>query len=254
MGRRLGQHFLADQKILARIARAACEPGEPLVIEIGAGRGALTRHLLERAARVVAIETDPQLVALLRERFGQQARCELVHADVLTVDLGRWGPAVVTGNLPYYITSPILDHTLAGRGWLKRAVFLVQKEVAERLAAQPGSRGYGFLTVRTQVAATVEVLFTVPRRAFQPPPAVDSSLVRLTPRAELPVEDLAGFVAFAGQCFRQKRKTLRNNLGSIYPAIAGRREASLRAEQMSLQQLIALYEALGRPLGTNTAD
>lgn len=248
-GRRLGQYFLIRPAILERIAAAVCPVPESLVVEIGPGRGALTEHLLPRAGRVVAIEIDPGLVARLRRRFAGEHRLTLVEADVLTTDLGQWGPAAVAGNLPYYITSPILERIFALGPLMRRAVLLVQKEVAERLSAGPGSRQYGFLTVRTRLFTVPEILFTIPPRAFSPPPKVDSALVRLTPRpqSESPrPEDRAGFLGFAARCFRQKRKTLRNNLAGIYgrELVESWPEAGLRAEQLSLEQLWALFRRL----------
>jgi 16S rRNA (adenine1518-N6/adenine1519-N6)-dimethyltransferase len=221
-------------------------------VEIGPGRGALTAHLLERADRVVAVEIDPILVQYLRAKFRGADRLELVEGDILRVDLARWGPAVVVGNLPYYITSPIVEKVLGLGAALTRAVFLVQKEVAERLTAAPGSRDYGYLTVATQFFAQVEYLFTVPPAAFQPAPKVDSAVVRLTPRRELPGADPAEFLRFASLCFQHKRKTLRNNLSEAYgrDALAPLPEAGLRAEQMSLEALLELYEKLHAPITT----
>ncbi|HXA66854.1 MAG TPA: rRNA adenine dimethyltransferase family protein, partial [Bryobacteraceae bacterium] len=146
MGRRLGQHFLARPSVLERIAEIACPEPADTVIEIGPGRGALTTHLLSRAARVIAIEIDPVLVHYLQAKFREEPRLALVSADVLKVDLAQWGPVTVVGNLPYYITSPIIEKTLALGPLLKRAVFLVQNEVAHRLTAIPGTRDYGFLS------------------------------------------------------------------------------------------------------------
>lgn len=248
MPARLGQHFLKRGSILAKIAAAACPSREPLVIEIGAGRGALTRELLGRAERLVAIEADKSLAEHLRERFSGAENLTVIHADVLSLDLAQWGPAVVAGNLPYYITSPILRQTLELGPLLKRAVFLVQKEVAQRLTAGPGSRDYGLLTVITQLRADVQVLFSVPPAAFSPPPKVDSAVVVLTPKPEQsgPMLSEPGFVEFLGLCFRQKRKTLRNNLKGVYDvrlldrvAAAGR-----RAEQQSIEELFGLYQQL----------
>jgi 16S rRNA (adenine1518-N6/adenine1519-N6)-dimethyltransferase len=221
-----------------------------LVIEIGAGTGALTRHLLARAARVVAIETDPVLISRLSEKFAGSANLELVHGDVLETDLSRWGPAAVAGNLPYYITSPILKKVLDLGPLLRRAVFLVQHEVARRLVAGPGSRDYGFLTVLVRLSSDPECLFTVPPAAFRPPPKVDSAVVRLSPRPVADrwgIEDPSAFLEFAGHCFRQKRKTIRNNLTALFGKVVldGLPEASLRAEQLSLAELAALYHRLG---------
>src|SRR5271165_1168254 len=131
---KLGQHFLIRGSILERIAAAACPTIEKLVIEIGPGRGALTEKLLKRAARVIAIEVDPYLADFLEHKFAGDTRLQVVRADVLDIDLAQWGPAAIAGNLPYYITSPILEKTVRLR--FPRAVFLVQKEVAQRLAAR----------------------------------------------------------------------------------------------------------------------
>ncbi len=235
--------------MLERIAAAVCPDPDSTVIEIGPGRGALTGHLLPRAGRVVAVEVDRELADVLRARFGGDAKLEIVNANILETDLAQWGPAVVAGNLPYYITSPILEKVLSLGPSLRRAVFLVQREVAERLAAGPGSRDYGLLSVRTQLMARVEILFGVPPAAFQPPPKVDSAVVRLTPyerTGELGLDDAERFLAFAGLCFKQKRKTLRNNLAGVYgrDALEGWAEAGLRAEQLSIEQLAALYRRL----------
>jgi len=242
LGRRLGQHFLTASYYLERIAAAACPEPEPLVIEIGPGRGALTASLIPRAKRLVAIELDAGLAHGLREAFPQVT---VIEADVLEVDLGQWGPAVVAGNLPYYITSPILEKLFSMGTALRRAVVLVQLEVAERLTALPGSRDYGYLTVMAQVASTPRLLFRVPPGAFSPPPKVDSAAVLLEPREHPPAAGV-GFLEFAGRAFRQKRKTLKNNLAAQYPAIAGMPEASLRAEQLSVEQLLDLYARLAR--------
>lgn len=229
-----------------RIAEAACEPDSPLVIEIGPGRGALTECLLARAERVVAIEVDPVLVHYLRQKFMDAAdRFTLIEGDVLQSDLGAWGPAPIVGNLPYYITSPILEKVFETGGNWKRAVFLVQAEVAARLSASPGSRDYGYLSVLAQAQARVERLFDVPAAAFRPPPKVESTVVRLTPRdaaSEFGITDVRGFLRFASVCFRQKRKTLRNNLAAAYPKeiVDALPEGRLRAEQLSVAELARL--------------
>lgn len=217
-------------------------------MEIGPGKGALTERLLERAARVVAIEIDPVMVEHLRARFASEPRLEIVPADVLTVDLGGWGPCAIAGNLPYYITSPIVRRILTATPAPSRAVVLVQKEVAERLAAQPGSRDYGLLTVETALFASARRLFDIKPGAFQPPPKVDSSVVLLEPRAragELGV-DPQPFLDFAALCFHQKRKTLRNNLARRYGKMTAEDipVLALRAEQASLEMLAELYRRL----------
>jgi len=251
---RLGQHFLIKGSALERIARAACpdrEPpeGEPLVIEIGPGRGALTERLLARAERVIAIEIDAALVEVLRTKFQGEPRLTVIEGDALEIDLSQWGPAAIAGNLPYYAATPIIERVLSLRAAVPRAVFLVQKEVAARLAAGPGSRDYGYLSVQTQIYTDVERLFDVPPSAFRPPPAVDSTVVRLLPRnraTELGIVDPARFLRFAGHCFRQKRKTLRNNLAGAYgkETMDGWPEAGKRAEELTLEQFAELYRRL----------
>ena len=242
---RLGQHFLAKGSILERIVRAACPAHEPLVIEIGPGRGALTEKLFAKADRVIAIEIDGELVQALREKFQDEA-FTLIHADVLETDLAQWGAAAVVGNLPYYAATPIIEKTLSAGAALQRAVFLVQKEVAARLTAHPCTRDYGYLSVQTQLLADAEALFDVSPSAFRPPPKVDSTLIRLRPRnraAELRINDTARFLDFVKLCFHQKRKTLRNNLAGAYgkDALNGRPEAGRRAEQLTLPEFAELY-------------
>ena len=248
MGRRFGQHFLARKSILDRIADAACDSTTPLVIEIGPGKGALTESLLARAAKLIGIEVDTYLVHYLRQKFAaeiDQGRLTLIEGDILKTDLTRWGPAVVAGNLPYYITSPILEKLFGmGDSWT-RAVFLMQVEVAERLAANPGTRDFGYLSVQTQLFSKPEILFPVARTAFRPQPKVDSAVIRLDPSDRI-LEDRAVFLKFASAAFRQKRKTLRNNLAPIYgkERVDILPETKQRAEQLSLDALINLFRIL----------
>ena len=245
MARRLGQHFLIRESILEKIAAAACGEHAGTVVEIGPGKGALTRHLISRADRVVAIEVDPYLVHYLRQKFREQSRLEIVENDVLKAPLGQWGPAIVAGNLPYYITSPILAKLFETPGWI-RAALLVQKEVAERVTALPGSRDYGYLTVQVALYSKPELLFPVARTAFAPPPKVESAVLRLTPRDPLEwgVADARAFLRFAAMAFGHKRKMLRGNLREVYLRIEEMPEKALRAEQLSMEALVALYRAL----------
>ena len=151
-GRRLGQHFLANRTILQRIASAACPFANQTVIEIGPGKGALTEYLVKLVPRVHAVELDQVLVHYLQEKFRNEPKFSVQHGDILKTNLSEWGPVQVAGNLPYYITSPIIERVLALGPNLLHAVFLVQKEVAMRIAAQPGSRDYGYLSVyRTSI-------------------------------------------------------------------------------------------------------
>jgi 16S rRNA (adenine1518-N6/adenine1519-N6)-dimethyltransferase len=251
---KLGQHFLVRGSILERIARAACPADEPLVVEIGAGRGALTSHLLTRTGRLIAIEIDPHLAARLRQKYGGETRIEITEADALSVDFGQWGPVVIAGNLPYYAATAIIERVLATGPLLRRGVFLVQKEVAARITAQPGSRDYGYLSIAMQLAATVDLLFEVKPGAFHPPPKVDSAVVRFEPdarAAELGIADTDGFLRFVALCFHQKRKTIRNNLSGRYGSLVDSwPEAALRAEQISLPAFAEIY---GRLAATNSA-
>ena len=216
------------------------------MVEIGPGRGALTEQLLNHADRVVAIELDADLASHLRSRW---PRLELLEANALDVDWSQWGAGVLTGNLPYYIATPIVSRYLRHPGLLSQAVFLIQKEVAERIAAKPGTRDYGYFSVECQFLAEVEYLFTVAPGAFRPPPKVDSAVIRLTPRSELALTDVDAFLGFVSICFRQKRKTLRNNLARFFPP---RRhdsspQISRRAEELTVAEFVDLFRVLGPP-------
>ncbi len=210
-------------------------------MEIGPGRGALTEKLLKRAERVVAIELDTFLVEHLRRRFATEGRLQVVSGDILETDLSQWEGAPIVGNLPYYIASPIIEKVARLR--LPRAAFLIQKEIAERLVARPGQRDYGFLTLAVGVWAECRLVFQVRPSAFHPPPKVDSAVVLLTPRPRPAVADPEQFLQFVSECFRHKRKTIRNNLAEIYgkAAVDAWPEAGLRAEQLSLEQFVELY-------------
>jgi len=246
---RLGQHFLIKGKTLDRIAQAACGKHVSLVVEIGPGRGALTEKLLERADRVAVIELDAELAAYLRARW---PGLELLEANALEVDWSQWGAGVLAGNLPYYIATPLISRYLRKPGLLSQAVFLIQKEVAERITARPGTREYGYFSVECQFLAKTEYLFTVAPGAFRPPPKVDSAAIRLTPRQQEPTgdkiagatADIDGFLAFVSICFRQKRKTLRNNLREAYDPVP---DISRRAEELSVDEFVDLYQSLGPP-------
>jgi 16S rRNA (adenine1518-N6/adenine1519-N6)-dimethyltransferase len=240
---KLGQHFLISGKILERIAQAACGVRVPLAVEIGAGRGALTEHLLDHADRVVAIELDTDLAQELRARWSGEARLEIIEGNALETWWLQWGAGVLAGNLPYYVATPIISQFLRCPGRLSAGVFLIQKEVAERITATPGGREYGYFSVECQYLAKVEYLFTVPPGAFRPPPKVDSGVIRLTPREERPVEDTEEFLKFVSTCFRQKRKTLRNNLAGSF-AVEGVEGMGRRAEQLSVEEFVELYRAL----------
>jgi len=249
---KLGQHFLVRASVLERIARAAAPEHEPLIIEIGPGRGALTTHLLARADRVVAIEIDRGLAQRLAQTLGYTAsppgKLEVVEANALEIDLAQWGPATITGNLPYYAATAILERVMSLGPLVRRGVFLTQKEVAQRITASPGSRDYGYLSVAMQLSADIELLFEVPPAAFHPPPKVDSAVLRFVPRArafELGIADRLDFLRFVSLCFRQKRKILRNNLAAKYGAVIdGWPEVMVRAEQIGIPVFAAMYRRL----------
>lgn len=216
--KRLGQHFLSDPRILGRIADSLELTGTETVVEIGPGRGALTDLLVERAGRVIAVEIDRALAERLRVRYANDPRVVVVEQDVLEVDLAEaaGGPFVLAGNVPYYITTPIIFHALVPPLPL-RAVYLVQREVADRAAAVPGSGAYGALSVNVQAVARVEVLFRVAPGAFHPPPKVDSAVIRITPRADpivTPAESHR-YRLLVQDAFGLRRKQMRRVLRTI---------------------------------------
>jgi len=255
VGARLGQHFLSDPAILARIADAALvEPGE-VVLEIGPGQGTLTRELAARAGRVVAIEADRHLAEALRVQ-PPAPNVEVVAGDALKVPWPR--ADVVCGNIPYRITSPLIERALrAPRP--RRIVFLVQREVADRLGAAPGSRDYGALSAGVRLVADVERLFSVRAGAFRPPPRVQSALVRITPRAVPLVSDEGEerrVRALIRMAFTRRRAQLQRTLresASLTPAEAAALLArtglapQVRAEQVSAEQFVALARGLPAP-------
>jgi len=213
--KRLGQHFLTDRNILQRIVDALEPASDDVVVEIGAGKGSLTEVLAPRVRHVIAIERDRRLVSALRMRNAECGigRLSIVQGDALRVD---WHVLAVphfkvVGNIPYNITTPLIDKALTPP-LPARIVFLVQAEVADRMAAPPGSKAYGALSIGVQAMCRVERLFTVRAGAFTPPPKVESALVRLTPLAQPLVapDEIARFRAFVTACFTRRRKQLRN--------------------------------------------
>jgi len=230
--KRLGQHFLTDPAALQRIV-AALEvgPGDT-VIEVGPGRGAMTDLLVPLASRLVVIEIDRALIPVLRERYASAPNVEVIEGDVLAVDLPAvaGGPYLLIGNVPYYITTPIIFHALkAPRP--RRAVFLVQREVAERLAAAPGDESYGALSVNVQALADVHIAARVPASAFKPKPKVDSAVLRLTPK-DVPVIEPAEELPFqrlVQGAFGQRRRQMRRVLRTVRSLSAAAADAVLAA-------------------------
>lgn len=267
---KLGQNFLIDHSAARRIVEALGDVSTRSVVEIGPGRGMLTDVLVKRARRVIGIELDHVLAAQLRMRYATLTNVEILESDFVTVEwvsmVGRRpGPlhdlrptqpetVDIVGNLPYYVTSDIVLRILEEHTNIGRAVIMVQREVADRIAAEPGSRDYGLLSATAQLFARVENLFTLPPAAFDPPPNVHSSVLRLTmaPRsAELQI-DAEPFLEMLKLAFAQKRKTLVNNLKGRYDDKAVRaalKAASVRpdvrAEALPLERFAAIFRMLG---------
>ncbi len=247
--KRLGQHFLRDKNIVRKIASALEAPRTAPVVEIGPGTGALTAELVSLYPRVSAIEVDERMIPLLSERF---PTLTVYHQDVREVDwqklYAREGePLYVIGNLPYYITSPILFGLFDAPEAIARAVLMMQAEVAERLVAPPGGKTYGILSVITQTLAKPELLFRVSPRVFYPPPEVWSAVVRLDFRREPLDIPLSAFKRVVRTAFNQRRKTLRNSLkpllrerGKTLPEALGAR----RAETLSPEEFVGLTRYL----------
>jgi len=251
-----GQNFLGDQEMLTRIVEALSPAAGESVLELGAGLGHLTAELLQAGARLTAVERDRDLVSLLEE--WHHPRLRVVGANAAALDFSKVADApqvAVIGNLPFHLTTPILFQVLRQRGSISRAVFTIQNEVAQRLAASPGGRDYGILPVRLGLHYRLEKLFTIPAALFYPAPKVDAALVRLTPlpkpRAEIASEESFQLVVKAA--FGQRRKTLFNALKSAQAASAAQlkqalAEASIdgirRAETLSVEEFAALDRAL----------
>ena len=256
---KLGQNFLVDQSACIRIAEALGDTHDRTVVEIGPGHGAITTLLAPRVARLHLVEFDPALARELTFKFRDNPHVTVHHADVLQFDFAQLAtadaPLDVVGNLPYYITSDILLHLYAAAraGLLHRAVVMMQREVADRIAAAPGSSDYGALSAFTQLHAHVANLFTLPPGAFNPPPDVYSTVLRLdfAPRfAELHVDPI-GFNKFLRATFAQKRKTLSNNLraagytaAQLQAAWPASIPAQARSEAIPLDHMAELYRAL----------
>ncbi len=272
---KFGQNFLVDDRARHAIVDALGDLSTRTVLEIGPGHGALTEILAERAQLLIAVELDPALAAELTFRFRNHSNVTVIQADILEANLD----ALVThsqtldviGNLPYYITSDILlklfetslvstppadtaQQTSSASTRLRRAVLMMQREVADRVSAHPGVRDYGMLSATTQMYAEVHNLFTLPPSAFSPPPDVHSTVLRLqfAPRFDELRVDPSGFTRFLRLCFAQKRKTLANNLRaggfpdqSVHRVWPAEISPMARAETMSLEGMAALYRALG---------
>ncbi len=265
----MGQHFLASEDLAARVVETLGDISQSTVLEIGPGRGIMTSLLAKRARRLIAVELDRVLAAQLRLKFGMARNVEVIEADVLAIDfdslfgpkpgLSQPGielkpqPVKVVGNLPYYITSDILLRLFEFSKYFDSIVIMVQREVADRIAAEPGGRDYGMLSATAQLYGHVEKLFTLPPGAFVPPPKVHSTVLRLTIDPQQERLGVAGdrFIDFLRLSFGQKRKTLWNNLKLKYEGAELKRalaeakvKATARAETLSLEESAAIYRAL----------
>ena len=257
----LGQNFLSDHSAVRRIVDALGDIRDRLVIEIGPGQGVLTELLEPRSGQLVAIELDRDLAPALTQQYAAHTNVEIIEEDVLRADLTKLvhdrtpgARAIVVGNLPYYITSDILLHLIDHAAAIDFAVVMMQREVAERVAAPPGSSDYGLLSATVQLAATATSLFTLPPSAFTPPPQVYSSVLQLKmrPRYEELEIERAPFEAFLKKCFAQKRKTLGKNLRvagydptRIAPALEAAQIAhDARAEVVTLDKMALLYRSI----------
>ena len=257
--RALGQHFLRDRTVVDRVLELIAPTARDLVVEIGPGRGALTESLAARAGRLLALEIDAGLAAALQARFADVPSVEILQADARRFDyagLGARRPdpggrVLVAGNLPYSVGKPILAALVESGPAIDEMTLMLQKEVADRVAAPPGSKTYGALSVLTQAAAAVRLAFPVPPGAFSPPPQVDSAVLHLRPHREppVPIADPRRFAAVVHAAFGQRRKSLANALagGLALPAETARERCQAagidpgrRAETLSLAEFARL--------------
>ena len=267
--KRFGQNFLTDEAVIARIVSAIAPKAEDRLIEIGPGLGALTCQLIQPLTHLTVVELDRDIIPKLKERCSKQKTTEnqsslskltILEQDALTLDLeplATEGPLRIAGNLPYNIATPLIFHLLEQSKYIVDMTFMLQKEVVDRLAAHPGNRDYGRLSLMVQAVADVESLFVVPPTAFNPPPKVDSAIVRLVPRAHpLVPDDLKPlFGELVSLAFAHRRKTLQNNLKHRLPTstiVGAGIDPGTRAEQVSLDEFISLAR-LVKELATDSA-
>ena len=248
--KRFGQHFLADPGVIHAIVNEVSPSAEDVVVEIGPGRGAITEPLARLAGRFHAIELDRDLAAALREQYASAANVTIHEADALKFDFRALGDQLrIVGNLPYNISTPLLFHLLDARDHIRDMHFMLQKEVVDRMAAEPGSKAYGRLSIMLGYRFAIDALFDVDRNAFEPPPDVTSAIVRLTPLPagcfdDVDEQQMSAIVAAA---FSQRRKTIRNSLQKV--AASEQLEAAgidpgLRAEAVPIEHYVALTKLL----------
>ncbi|QKS69634.1 16S rRNA (adenine(1518)-N(6)/adenine(1519)-N(6))-dimethyltransferase RsmA [Paenalkalicoccus suaedae] len=263
----LGQNFLIDPNILTNIVKAASLSPESGVIEIGPGIGALTEQSAKQAEKVLAFEIDQRLLPILKETMAPYPHVEVIHQDVLKADMNEQIAAhfkegqdlAVVANLPYYVTTPILMKLLQEQVPVRVMVVMLQAEVADRIAAKPGSKAYGSLSIAAQYYADAETVFMVPKTVFMPQPNVDSAILRLTLRDKPPVDvvDEAFFFEIVQASFTQRRKTLLNNLSKKLEATMSKQEVQAalqeigidptrRAESLTMQEFAAISSVFFR--------
>ena len=250
--KRFGQHFMRDQSVIQRIVSAIHPVAGEHLVEIGPGQGAITIPILKITKRLDAIELDRDLIEELESRAVRGGlivhEADALNFDFASLQVGKI-PLRIFGNLPYNISTPLLFHLLTFAPIIKDMIFMLQKEVAERLAAPANSDDYGRLSVMMQYHCQVDLLFNVGKNAFHPPPKVESSIVRLTPHRAYPcvANDYALFASIVKQAFGQRRKTLRNSLRDLVDAESWERmpvRSDLRAENLSVKDFVAICNAL----------
>ncbi len=263
--KRWGQHFLTDKNIARNIVAAAVEVLPPrLIVEIGPGAGVLTELLIPEAIQYIGVEIDPVLAGRLRERFASLPNVRIMEADFLEIDLAKLVKpfpglhTVVVGNIPYNITSPILFKLFENADRIDEAVLMMQKEVAQRLVAQPGSKDYGLLAINSQLFSQVKYLFTVAAHLFYPPPKVESAVVRMKLKRNVPQQfsDFELFRQITRHCFRHRRKMLRKSLSMLFsPELVRTLGADLtqRPEELSIEDWKKLSEMIHQQLVKGTA-
>ncbi|MGC8698020.1 MAG: 16S rRNA (adenine(1518)-N(6)/adenine(1519)-N(6))-dimethyltransferase RsmA, partial [Halothiobacillus sp.] len=261
--KRFGQNFLTDEAVIARITAAIAPRPSDRMIEIGPGLGALTCQLIQPLDALTVVELDRDIIPKLQARCALQktahtpageSKLTILSQDALTLDLtplAAQGALRIAGNLPYNIATPLIFHLLEQASHILDMTFMLQKEVALRLAASPGSRDYGRLSIMVQAIAQVELLFIVPPEAFNPPPKVDSAIVQISPRPQPRVGAALRpvFAELVALAFAHRRKTLQNNLKHRLPTstiIAAGLEPSIRAEQVSIDEFIHLSQTTQR--------
>jgi len=253
--KRLGQHFLTDNEIIKRIIESI-DPGESdRIVEIGPGRGVLTLPLAESGAELLAIEFDEDLIKALSKKISGFGNVKILCTDFLKYEPNRdfWPSFILVGNLPYNITSPVIDWCVRYQSFIERACFMVQKEIARRLAAGPGNKDWSPISIFSQVYFDIKILFDVPPASFKPPPKVDSAVIEMIPREKYDIDDFEKFEKVVRISFARRRKLLLNNIvGELIPEAkrAGEIIAELRfkencrAEELSIEQFLKLTKAL----------